>query len=260
VSDASGDGAVPADPAWRGLYLAGGLAAWLYVLLAVVVTGVMTAVVKDFWDILIDGHRLLRFIADGHEVYWHVLQGLVLMTSILLVVTFISASIALLRVDRVLAALGGILLVVSQILFMAYYPVLLGMVYLAGEYEGATPGRQNDLAVSAEALIAQNSGFNPVYEAMMGAGALLLGLAMLKGVFGRWSAYLGIGSFIAVVAAMTLYPIIGLGYLFWWAVFVLWLLTLGWDLVRLRGAQQPTPRASESAPASSGFARREGRS
>ena len=169
-----------------------------------VVAGVTTAVVGDFWDMLVDGHQLLGFIADGHEVYWHLLQGLVLMTSILLVVTFIAASIALLQVDRVLAALGGILLVVSQILFMAYYPVLLGIAYLAGEYEGATPGRQDDLAVSAEALIAQNSGFNPAYEVMMGAGAMLLGLAMLKGVFSRWSAYLGIGSFIAVIGTFAI--------------------------------------------------------
>lgn len=225
---------VSPDPAWRGLYLAGGLGAWLYVVLAVAVAGVMTAAVEDFWDILVDGHRLLAFIAGGQEVYWHLFQVLVLMTSIILVVTFIAAAIALLRVDRVLATLGGILLVVSQILFMAYYPVLLGIAYLAGEYEGATPGRQDDLAVSAEALIAQNSGFNPVYEVMMAAGALLLGLAMLKGVFARWTAYLGIASFVAVVAAMALYPVIGLGYLFWWGVFVLWLLAVGWDLVRLR--------------------------
>jgi hypothetical protein len=226
-------GPATADPAWRGLYLAGGISAWLYVLLAVVVAGVMSAVVDEFWDILVDGRRLLAFISDGHEVYWHLLQALVLMTSIFLVVTFVAVSTALFRVDRVLATLGGIVGVVSQILFMAYYPVLLGMVYLAGEYEGAGAARQAELSTAAEALIAQNSGFNPVYEVLMGAGALLLSLAMLKGVFRRWTAYLGMASFVVVLAGVALHPVLGLAYLFWWAVFVAWLLMLGWELVRL---------------------------
>lgn len=238
-----------ADASWRGLYVAGGMSAWLYVLLAVVVAGIMTAAVDDFWDIIVDGHRLLGFIADGHEVYWHVLQALVLMTSVFLVVTFVAASIALVDADRVLAALGGILLVVSQILFMAYYPVLLGMIHLAGEYEGASEARQDALATAAEALIAQNSGFNPVYEVMMGAGALLLAVAMMRGGVWRWNAYLGVGSFVAVIGGMALQPVVGVGYLFWWAVFVAWLLVLGWDLVRLGGARPATaePYAATTA-------------
>ncbi len=237
-----------ADPGWRGLYLAGGLSAWLYVVLAVVVAGIMTAAVDDFWDVIVDGRRLLAFIADGHEVYWHVLQGLVLMTSILLVVTFVAAPLALARADRVMAALGAIFLVVSQVLFMAYYPVLLGMAYLAGEYETSGPARREELATAAEALIAQNSGFNPEYEVLMGTGALFLSLAMLKGVFRRWTAYLGIASFVAVLAGMALYPVLGLGYLFWWGVFVLWLLAVGWELIGLgRSSPAPPPRASRGS-------------
>jgi hypothetical protein len=225
--------ASPPDPAWRTLYVAGGISAWLYVLLAVVVSGVMTAMVDDFWDILVDGHRLLEFIGDGHEAYWHVLQALVLMPSILVIVTFAATTVALWRVDRSLALIGGLVGVVSQILFMAYYPVLLGMVYLAGEYEDADVGRQRDLATAAEALIAQNSGFNPVYEVLMAAGALVLAPAMLRGPFTRWAAYLGVASFVTVVAGVALHPVLGLVYLFWWAVFVLWLVVVGRDLVRL---------------------------
>lgn len=221
------------DHGWDGVFITGGVSAWLYVLLAVVVSGIMTAAVDGFWDILVDGHRLIAFIADGHELYWHVLQALVLMTSIFLVLTFLAAAAALWGVDRTLAVVGGTIGVVSQILFMAYYPVLLGMIYLAGEYDGASAARQADLATASEALIAQNSGFNPVYEVLMGVGALLLSLAMLKGVFSRWTAYVGIASFVAVVGGVALHPLIGLGYLFWWAVFVAWLLAIGWELVRL---------------------------
>lgn len=235
------------DPTWRRLYLVGGFSSWLYVVLAVVVAGIMSAAVDEFWDIIVDGHRLLGFISDGHELYWHLLQGLVLMTSILLIITFVAASIALLPIDRTLAVLGGIFLVVSQMLFMAYYPVLLGMVYLAGEYESATAAGRDDLATSAEALIAQNSGFNPAYEVLMASGALLLALAMLKAGTWRWSAYLGAASFVAVIAGMALYPVIGIGYLFWWGVFVLWLLVIGWDLVRLGRGGRNASRAPRHA-------------
>lgn len=221
------------DPAWRSLFMVGGISAWLYVLLAVVVSGVMTAAVDGFWDIIVDGHRLLAFIADGHQVYWILLQALVLMTSIFLLITFVAASIALWHVNRAWATLGGIVGVVSQLLFMAYFPVLLGMAYLASDYASASAGRRTELATAAEALIAQNSGFNPVYEVFMGVGALLLAVPMLKAVFRRSTAYLGIASFLAVIAGMALHPVIGLGYLFWWAVFVLWLLVIGWELMRL---------------------------
>lgn len=40
---------------------------------------------------------------------------------------------------------------------MAYYPVLLGLVYLSDQYATAGAVRQASLEASAEALIAQNS-------------------------------------------------------------------------------------------------------
>lgn len=218
---------------WGRLLLAGGVSAWLYIVLALVVPGVMVATVPDFWDILVDGHRLLEFIGDDRQAFWYATQALVLISSIFAIIAFVAVAVALWNIDRVNALIGAIVGVVAHVLFMAYFPVLVGMVYLADEYTEADTARRDVLASAAEALIAQNSGFNPIYEPLMGAGVLFCSLAMLKGTFSKTTAALGIATFVASVAGVALYPVIGLAYFFWWAFFVAWLAIAGWELVRM---------------------------
>lgn len=226
------------DPRWRRFYTVGGICAGLYVLIALVIPGVMVTAVNDFWDILLDPAALLAFIADN-KLFWHVVQGGVLEASILLIITFAAIYLTLKHVDRVLAAIGAIISITTQLLFMAYYPVLLGLVYLSDQYATADAARQASLESSAEALIAQNSAFNPIYEALMGLGILYLSLAMLKGVFSKFVAYLGIVTCVAAFIGLSLYPIVGLGYFFWWAFAIVWLLAVGWKLYKLGRTRKP---------------------
>lgn len=237
------------DPAWRRFYVVGGVCAGLYVLVALLVPGVMVTAVANFWDILVDPSALLAFIADN-KLYWHIVQGGVLEASILLIITFAAVYLALKQVDRVFAAIGTIISIATQLLFMAYYPVLLGLVYLSDQYATAGAARRASLEASAEALIAQNSAFNPIYEALMGLGILFLSLAMLKGVFPRYIAYLGIVTCVAAFIGLSLYPIVGLGYFFWWAFFVVWLLAVGWKLYKLGRTREPAdaPPQTETQP------------
>lgn len=229
------------DPAWRRLYRIGGVCAWLYILFALAVPAIMTLLVEDFWGDLVDAPELLALISDN-LVYWHLLQALVLESSILSIVAFVALYVALQHLDRSLAAVGAIVSVTTQVLFMAYYPVLLGLAYLAEQHAEAAPQRQAELAIAADALIAQNSGFNPVYEGLMGVGILLFALVMFKGVFSRWMAHLGVATFVASIVALALYPVIGLAYFFWWAFFVVWFPAIGWRLWQLG---RPTPTETE---------------
>ncbi len=64
---------------------------------------------------------------------------------------------------------------------IAYYPVLLGLAWLAEQYPTTLAERQHDLVVAAEGLIAQNSGFNPIYEGLLGVGVLIFSLVTLRG-------------------------------------------------------------------------------
>jgi hypothetical protein len=120
---------------------------------------------------------------------------------------------------------------------MAYYPVLLGLVHLSGQY-GAAGGeaQRGVLATAAEALLAQNNAFNPIYESLFAAGILIFSLAMLKGVFSRVVAYLGIVTFPVALVAMALWPLIGMGYFWWWLFFAVWFAAVGWKLLRLARA------------------------
>jgi hypothetical protein len=237
--------AVP-DSAWRRFYTVGGVCAGLYVLFALLIPGVMVTAVSDFWDILVDPPSLLAFINDN-KLYWHIVQGGVLEASILLIITFSAIYLTLKHVDRVFAAIGAIISIATQLLFMAYYPVLLGLVYLSDQYATADAARRASLEASAEALIAQNSAFNPIYEALMGIGVLFLSLAMLKGVFPRVVGYLGIATCVAALIGLSLFPIVGLGYFLWWALFIVWLLAVGWQLYKLGRTREPAantpPRA-----------------
>ena len=241
VSDHLGDtaGAAPSpveatrpgpDPSWRGLYTAGGIAAFLYILLALVVPGLLfmgkTVITK------MDATAMLGYIAE-HRTWYVVLQSLVLETSILAIVTFAALFAALKHMNKGLAAVGALVTITCQILFMAYYPVLLGLVRLSDLYKTAAGAQRGALAAGAEALLAQNNAFNPVYESLFAAGILILSLVMLKGAFPRWVAYLGIATFPACVAAMALWPLIGLNYFWWWVFFTVWFVAAGWKLVRL---------------------------
>lgn len=218
------------DPSWRGLYKAGGISAFLYVILALIVPTLMVLIPQ--YDFKMDGPALLQFIASN-KTWWMFLQSLVLETSILLIITFVALFAALKHLNKSYAAIGAVVGVTSQILFMAYYPILLGLVYLSNQYAAATDAQQKVLATAAEALIAQNNAFNPIYENLFAAGILIISLVMLKGVFHKSVAYLGIATFAAAIIAMALFSIIGLAYLWWWVVSTIWLIAAGWKLYRL---------------------------
>ncbi len=220
------------DPSWRGLYRAGGVSAILYVLLAVTVPAVQVLTVQ--YDFKMDGPTLLQFIAS-HRLWWIILQTLVLGTSILAIVSFVALFVALKHLDKSYAAIGAVVASTCQLLFMAYYPVLLGLVYLSDQYVAATATQRVVFATAAESLIAQNNAFNPLYESVFGVSILILSLVMLKGVFHKSVAYLGMATCVAAFIGLALWPIVGVNYFWWWLLFMIWFIAAGWKLYRLGG-------------------------
>ena len=93
--------------------------------------------------------------------------------------------------------------------------------------------RAISLVTAAEALVAQNGAFNPLYESAFALSVLITSLVMLKGEFPKWVGYLGIANFPAAIVAMSLWPILGVGYFWWWTLFVVWFAAVGWRLYRL---------------------------
>ena len=251
MKDSFGTAAVPMvrraprpDPAWRGLYRIGGISALLYVLLGLIVPAIMAALKS--YDFYMDAAPLLAFVA-ANPVWFTSMQTLVLGSSILAILTFAALFAALKHLDRSLAAAGALVGGSLQLLFMAYYPVLLGLVHLAYQYPAADQGRRAVLAAAAEALLAQNNAFNPLYESAFAAGILLVSIVMLKGVFPRWVAYVGIANLPACLVAFTLWPVIGIGYFWWWVLFLVWFIALGVRLIALGRGTGPRTGSVDSS-------------
>jgi hypothetical protein len=221
------------DPSWAGMYRAGGISAILYILIGLVLPALMIAVWG--YDFDMHGGEFLAFIA-ANKLWFTVFQTMVLGASVLAPVVFAALFLALKHVDKGLAALGAIVASTMQILFAAYYPVLLGLVYLGDQYVAAPSSGQAVFVTAAEALIAQNGAFNPLYESVFAVSILIVSLVMLKGVFPKWLGYLGIVTCAAAFVGLALWPVVGVAYFWWWLPFSVWFIAIGVRLIRLGGA------------------------
>lgn len=216
------------DSGWKGFYTAGGISALLYVFLSLVVSTTMVFLMK--YDFGMDARELLEFIV-AHKVWWLWLQTLVLGTSILAIIAFVAIFLALKHINKSMAALGAVITCTMQVLFMAYYPILLGLSFLGDKYPAAMD--KGNLVIAAEALMAQNNAFNPLYESVFAIGILIISLPMLKGVFHKTVAYLGLANAPAAIIALMLWPVLGVGYFWWWIFFVIWFTAVGLKLLQL---------------------------
>lgn len=227
------ESAVGPDPSWKGLYKVGGISAILYIVLALVAPTLQVLTMKYFeLTTEYNGAQFLQFIAEN-RFWWLILQTLVLGTSILAIMTFVALFVALKHIDKSYAAVGAVIAVTCQLLFMAYYPVLLGTVYLSDKFVTASVNQQAILATAAESLMAINNAFNPLYESLFGVSILFFSLVMLKGVFHKSIAYLGVATCVVAFIAIALWPIINVNYFWWWALFFIWFTAVGWKLYRL---------------------------
>jgi hypothetical protein len=232
------------DTSWDGFYLAGGISALLYILCGLVVPFVLITT-TPFHALQITGEQTLAFIAS-HRLWYFSLQSTVLVSSIFGVIAIAALYLALERAHKSLAFLGALIGVTCQILFLAYYPVLLGLIGLSDKYAAATASEAGSVATAALPLIAQNNAFNPLYEGMFAVGILFLSLAMLRGVFHRGVAYLGIATTFSALLALSLFGVLGVSYFWWWLVFAFWFVAAGWRLIRLGTRSRSERRGHET--------------
>jgi hypothetical protein len=222
-----------ADPTWKNLYKAGGISAILYILLALVIPTIQVLTMSYFQSTAeYSGVEFLQYIAEN-RTWWLILQTAVLGTSILAIVAFVALYAALKNFDKSLAALGAVVTVTCQILFLAYYPVLLGTIYLSDKYVAASASQQVLLGAAADSLMAINNAFNPLYEPLFALGILFFSLAMLKGLFHKSIAYIGMATCVAAFVGVALWSVLYVAYLWWWAPFFVWFAAVGWKLYRL---------------------------
>jgi hypothetical protein len=221
------------DPSWKNLYKAGGISAFLYIILALAVP-LVQVLTMEYFSLTSDygGLQYLQFIAENRS-WWLIAQTLLLGSSILAMVTFVALFFALKHINKSYAALGAIITLTCQLLFLAYYPVLLGTVYLSDKFVTASASQRVFLGAAADSLIAINNAFNPLYEPLFALGILIFSLVMLMGLFHKSIAYLGIVTCGAALVAAALWPVLNVAYLWWWVFFMIWFAAVGWKLYHL---------------------------
>jgi hypothetical protein len=230
---------------WRLLYRVGGVSAWLFVgmLVAAIVLSVVTPQPPTS-----GGTATLDYIA-GHRTLYVVAQQLWLVPGLFGMVTYLALYPALKHLDHGLAALGSAVGGSAWALTLAIPTTTTGapaLVYLSDQFTAATdPARRTALAAAAEALIAQNR--TPVVVGPLTAvGLLIVSIVMLRGVFGRAVAYLGIATGVLGVASEALRFVIEGGYGVYGVLMLVWTGAVGWRLFQLGSGTESATRPAPS--------------
>jgi len=233
---------------WRGLYLSGGIAAILFVVLLI------AALAIDFMapPPVDGGTETLEFIA-ANKVMYIAEQLLWILPGVLPVIVFAALYVALAPLARSWALLAAVLGALPWALLLAV-PVSsrgsLSLVYLSDKYAAAgTEAEQSVFATAAEAIIAENN--TPAIAGLLSpVGIFLISLVMLRGVLPQAVAWLGLATGALGVVSEALRFVApsfywGYGVLLW-----AWFIAVGISLLRL--AASAPRRVTSPAPASTG--------
>jgi Domain of unknown function (DUF4386) len=235
VERSSGEAVASPDPSWRGLYRTGGVSAVLFVVLTVV--SILLAFITPQPQssggslMLPDGVATLQYIASNRTVFL-LDQILFVGPVVLTIVVFLALYVALKHLSKSYAAIGAVVGIVGVVLSLVPCSIVGGLVYLSDHYMAATTVAQRvDFATAADSLIAQNNIVS-VGGILFAVGVLVISLAMLKGVFHKGIAYLGIVTGVVGIICEALRPILGPGYSIY-LILLIWLIAVGWKLYRL---------------------------
>ena len=208
--------------------MAAGLAVLMYVvaLVAFVVTDAPPTT---------GGAATLEYVA-AHRTGYIVRQVLWLAPSLPLMILFLALAAALYRTGKSFAVGAGVIAVASWAVSFAWPTTgegSLAMVRLSDRYTAAaTDAERATFVAGAELLIALNDA-----QVMIGVlqtlAILLIALLMLKGVFARGLAWLGVATGAIGIVAEALRPLLGWGYAVYGLLIFVWLIWLAWALWRL---------------------------
>lgn len=231
-----------AGESWALLYRAGSISAAVYVVLVLVPMAlVFVAPVPPA-----SGGPLLDYIAAHRVVYLVELVCFVGLAVPALVV-FTATATALLRVDRSLALIGGLLGVVSETIALALgsSPQSLhgGLVVLSDAAAAADSAAERiRLDSAADALIAATNAVSWA-GVLTAAAILLLSVLMRQEPFGRPLVALGVITGALGIVSETLRPLIGPGYLAYGLLLPTWFALVGWRLGRRRSPDAGRPNS-----------------
>jgi hypothetical protein len=216
------------------------VSAWIFVgmLVAAIVLSITTPAPPTT-----GGRATLDYIA-AHRTLYIVHQQMWLVPGVFAMVTYLALYPALKHLNRSLAALGAVVGGSAWALSLAIPTTTTGapaLVYLSDQFMAtADPARRAALAAAAETLIAQNRT-TVVVGPLMAVGLLIVSIVMLKGVFPKTVAYLGVATGVLGISAEALRMVFEGFYVVYGVLLPIWMGAVGWRLLRLGRSVAVTP-------------------
>ena len=221
----AGDGA-DADPSWRPLYRLGAVAAGLAVVLYV--AALVLYVVTPAPPLpAAGGVAMLEHVVANRSAYV-VKQVLWVAPNLLMIVVVLALAVALAPLHKSYALAAGVIAVLSWGVSFAWPTTgegSLAMVVLGDRFAAAaTDAARADFVAGAEMLIALNNLPAVILGVLQTLGILLLSTLMLRGVFPRGLAWLGVTTGAIGIVAEALRPWLGWAYAVYGLLLFAWLI------------------------------------
>src|SRR5215469_15904375 len=179
------------DPDGKWLYRAGGISALLLGLGYLAIFPLYATVGAPPSD----AEAWLKYLVGRTTVWWAIL-GLSVLTDVLFIPVALALYLALKGVNRnamlIATAFVGLFVVLD---LAVTWPNYAALISLSGNYAAATNDAERaiDVAAANYASAVLTSSLEAVYSILvLSLGILMVGLVMLKGIFGKSTAYLGV--------------------------------------------------------------------
>lgn len=220
------------DSSWRTLYAVGSLLALLYVVMIVVPIALLIGAPQPPAS---GGAAVLEYIASHKGVYLTELVCFVGL-SVPALGVFLAVSVSLKEVSKSVAALGGLIGIVSEIVALALNasPQSLSgpLVYLSDQYATAGAAQRAALSSAAEGYLASANAVSSA-GILTALAILLLSLCMARGVYHRGIAVLGIATGVIGMLFEAIRPQLGALYGLYGILLFAWFVAVGLKLSRL---------------------------
>src|SRR5215472_15470927 len=187
------------------------------------------------------GEARLHYLV-GKTTEWWAILGLSVLTDVLFVPVALALYFALKGVNRnamlIATALVGLFVVLD---LAVTWPNYAALIRLSGNYAAATSAAERAIYVAAAnyASAVLTSSLEAVYSILvLSLGILMVGLVMLKGIFGKSTAYLGmVTGILGIVAAVGPLFVSGLSVtiIITAVLTTVWILLVGFRLYWLGG-------------------------
>jgi hypothetical protein len=215
----------------RLMYRVGGIASIAIGVAYVIIVGLYASVGVP----PVGGEAWMNYLA-GKTAAWWAIVGISVLTNFLFVLVTLALYFALCHINRVAMLIGVAFVGLFVILESAVnWPSLAALIKLSTEYAAATNDSQRAIFIAAanypSAVIA--SPLAPVYAiGTLSFAFLVIGIVMLKGVFSKLTAYMGIlTGMLGLVAVAGLNMAVILNAV----AATVWLFFVGFRLYRLAG-------------------------